>query len=347
MAELRRAPPSSHPEQWKRFSELLARLELGQGRNLSLTDKVELMRLFRMVQADLALARQQGADPDLIDYLNRLLVRAYPVLMPPPPLTLPSPARLLTLFAARLLAIRGYLLLAALILLAGAALGAYQYLFLPDYHPPFISAEVVGSYETQLRVAREQGIESGPELRLAAAIQPGEMWAASQMIMWNNIRVALVVFGVGLLLGALTYLIVFVNGYLVGTLAAVYFTQGYGGYFIAGVAPHGLVELTVIAFAAGAGIALGNAWLFPGELPRLEALRQRARQLLPVVVGSVLILVPTGLVEGFVTPLRIEALSTELLFALKTLFGIVYLALVWFLILWAYRRAAAEEASRE
>ena len=45
-----------------------------------------------------------------------------------------------------------------------------------------------------------------------------------------------------------------------------------------------------------------GALIFPGDLPRTEALRQSAPQTLPLIGGVVLMLIVAGSIEGYVTP---------------------------------------------
>ena len=66
--------------------------------------------------------------------------------------------------------------------------------------------------------------------------------------------------------------------------------------------PHGVIELTVICTAAGAGLRLGDAVLRPGLHSREEALARAARPAVELALGAACLLVVAGLIEGFVTP---------------------------------------------
>jgi len=68
------------------------------------------------------------------------------------------------------------------------------------------------------------------------------------------------------------------------------------------VLPHGVLELTAICIAGGAGLWLGSAMILPGRLTRFEALVIRAREAVSLMAGTMLMLVCAGLVEGFVSP---------------------------------------------
>jgi len=72
--------------------------------------------------------------------------------------------------------------------------------------------------------------------------------------------------------------------------------------FWAFLAPHGALELPAILIGGGAGLILGAALLFPGDLRRRDALALRGRVAVQLVVGCVPILVVAGIIEAFLSP---------------------------------------------
>ena len=68
------------------------------------------------------------------------------------------------------------------------------------------------------------------------------------------------------------------------------------------VTPHGVLELPAIFIAGGAGLLLARGILFPGSLPRRDALAEAGRDAIRLLVGVVPILVIAGIIEGFVSP---------------------------------------------
>ena len=68
------------------------------------------------------------------------------------------------------------------------------------------------------------------------------------------------------------------------------------------VAPHGVLELPAIFIAGGAGLLLARGLLFPGWLPRREALRRSAAEAGRLVLGIFPLLVVAGTTEGFFSP---------------------------------------------
>lgn len=91
------------------------------------------------------------------------------------------------------------------------------------------------------------------------------------------------------------------NGVALGTSAALLASVGHLDVFFLWIAPHGLLELTMIFVAAGAGMALFWAMIAPGERPRRDALGIAGRRLVIVAIGTTAFLFLSGLIEGFVT----------------------------------------------
>jgi uncharacterized membrane protein SpoIIM required for sporulation len=185
-----------------------------------------------------------------------------------------------------------------------------------------------------------QAATAQQDLRLAAQIDEGERSFAAVSITFNNIKVGVVSFVVGILGGLPTIIMVAFNGYLLGAIAFLYFTTAPGFdinlplYFMAGIIPHGSIELPAICLAGAAGILLGFSWLFPGQRPRGESLRLAARDAGRLVATCTLTLIVAGMIEGFITPLYPPSvIPLELWFWMKISFGacVFGLWLLWLL----------------
>jgi uncharacterized membrane protein SpoIIM required for sporulation len=74
------------------------------------------------------------------------------------------------------------------------------------------------------------------------------------------------------------------------------------GLFFGLIMPHGLLELTAVFVAAGAGMRLGWQWIDPGPRPRSVALAQEGRAAVTIALGLVVVLAVSGVIEAFVTP---------------------------------------------
>jgi uncharacterized membrane protein SpoIIM required for sporulation len=126
----------------------------------------------------------------------------------------------------------------------------------------------------------------------------------SSFIMTNNLRVAGMAFATGIFGGIITVSIMFYNGLMLGVVGAVVMSRGSAVAlsFWSFVAPHGVIELTAIFIAGGAGLMLGWALLNPGIHTRVVALKLAGREAFKLVAGVAVMLVIAGLIEGFFSP---------------------------------------------
>ncbi len=117
----------------------------------------------------------------------------------------------------------------------------------------------------------------------------------------NNIFVSFVEFAMGMLTTFGTGFKLFQNGVMLGSFQTFFFQQGVGFESMLAVWLHGTLEISAIIVSGAAGIVLGNGWLFPGTMTRLESFRQGARRSLKIVVGTVPLFIVAAFIEGFFT----------------------------------------------
>ncbi|WP_434992988.1 stage II sporulation protein M [Arthrobacter sp. Ld5] len=121
-------------------------------------------------------------------------------------------------------------------------------------------------------------------------------------LVWtNNAWIALqaVAFGVT---GIWPVFILYQNAQGLGMAAGTMASYDRLDTFFIYILPHGFMELTAIFIATAAGLRIFWAWVAPGRRPRAAALAEEGRALITVALGLVLVLLVSGLVEGFVTP---------------------------------------------
>lgn len=129
--------------------------------------------------------------------------------------------------------------------------------------------------------------------------QPSAMFFTEVTV--NNITVSFQAFALATLACVPGAWVLVQNGLLLGQAAAVMITAGETARFFGLIIPHGALELTAIAIAAGAGLKLGWTLLVPGDRTRPEALTQEGRRTVVVILGLMTTFVTAGLIEGFVT----------------------------------------------
>jgi uncharacterized membrane protein SpoIIM required for sporulation len=302
------APPQhDRSRDWERLRFLVNRAQSSGLTSLDEQELWELPSLYRKAISDLSLLRSTGSSPQLLQELNALCNRAHGVIYQD------APQRRGVGFGAyiarelpRAVRRRKWFVIAAGAVMAFfAALAWLQCSMQPELARTVLSPRMYSAYETQLSEARAQ-----KDLALAAQIPRQERGAAAAMITINNIKVGVLSFVYGLLGGLPSLIIIGTNGYMLGAIAYLYFNTAPGIeinlplYFMAGVAPHGAIELPAICLAGAAGMLIGFGWLFPGQRTRGEALRESVRDAGKMVLACALTLLVAGSIEGFVTPLQ-------------------------------------------
>ncbi len=88
--------------------------------------------------------------------------------------------------------------------------------------------------------------------------------------------------------------------------SALTYRAGFGNDLVTFMVAHGVVELSCIFIAGGAGLLIGSAILMPGDLTRADALRTRGMEAVRLMMGVALLLVIAGTIEGFISPAPID-----------------------------------------
>lgn len=117
----------------------------------------------------------------------------------------------------------------------------------------------------------------------------------------NNIRVALLAFVLGILLGVGTVYIVMSNAVMLGTFQYFFYEQGMFWESVRTIWIHGTIEIAVIIVAACGGLVLGRGILFPGTYTRLKSFTLAVKDGLKIVVSTIPFFIIAGFLEGFVT----------------------------------------------
>jgi uncharacterized membrane protein SpoIIM required for sporulation len=65
---------------------------------------------------------------------------------------------------------------------------------------------------------------------------------------------------------------------------------------------HGVIELSCIFIAAGAGMMIGYSMINPGDLTRGQALKKNGLEAVRLAIGCACLLILAGIIEGFLSP---------------------------------------------
>ncbi|WP_034059582.1 stage II sporulation protein M [Lacinutrix jangbogonensis] len=117
----------------------------------------------------------------------------------------------------------------------------------------------------------------------------------------NNIKVALMAFAYGIMLGIGSLFIMMQNGIMLGGFQYFFYEQGLLWESARTIWIHGTIEISVIIIAGCSGLVLGNGMLFPGTYTRLESFIRGVKNGLKILVSTIPFFIIAGFLEGFVT----------------------------------------------
>jgi uncharacterized membrane protein SpoIIM required for sporulation len=280
---------------WQRLEDLLTLLDRMSLRRLHREEVRELGRIYRRTSSDLAIARAESRDPRLVNYLNSLVIRAHGRIYRAG--ALEGGHRMRRFFARdfpqtfrRTWRYTAASFLVFMAFFLAGFLGTWRDAEFSDL------AGLSPEWRAENTDARVRWWES-----LNEANQVG-----GAAIMTNNIRVMFYAFALGALFGLGTLYIMALNGASIGAVLALTYRAGYGHDLVAFMAGHGVIEMTCIFIAGGAGLLIGGALLIPGDLSRFDSLRLRGRESIQLIVGCIPLLVLAGIIEGFISPAPIS-----------------------------------------
>ena len=296
-----------HKTAWQRLEDLLKLLDSTSLRRLHREEVRELGRIYRRTASDLAIARAESRDPRLINYLNSLVIRAHGRIYQA---DAQGGSRIKNFFAREFpQAFRRTWRYTAVSFSVFLVFGAIGFLG-TRYDPEF--SELVGVSPAW----REMNIETKTHWweDLNKANQVG-----ASAILTNNIQVTIYTFAFGAFFGVGTLFYLAVNGANIASVIALTYRAGFGNDLLTFMAGHGVIELSCIFIAGGAGLLIGSALLMPGDLSRADALKSRGKDAVRLMMGLAVLLVIAGIIEGFISPAPI---ASAIKFSIAGLTGI-------------------------
>lgn len=131
-----------------------------------------------------------------------------------------------------------------------------------------------------------------------------------QYIFFNNVKVALMMIFLGLLFGVVPFMTLLINGMFIGVFSKFFVAEG-GSLigFIAGIIPHGILELPAIVLAGAYGLKLGGVtWraivnFISGRKadPADKGLERGLRELGIFILGIVAMLFVAAIIESTIS----------------------------------------------
>lgn len=277
---------TSHAPMWHRLEQLVAKGR--RPRRLSGAELDELVDLYQRTATDLSVVRSSSPDPMLVDRLSSLVARARSVVAGAHSPSWRDFARFLTVtFPAAVYRVRWWAIGAGAVFIGVAAA---------------VATWIVRNPEVQTRLAAPEQIKQLVEHDFENYYSSHPATSFAAQVWTNNAWVSAGAIALGPLLGLPTLYILLENARHGGVAGGIMIANGRGGLFFGLVLPHGLIELTSVFIACGAGMKLGWTVIDPGMRSRADALAHEGRALVTIALGLVLVLAFAGVLEAFITP---------------------------------------------
>src|SRR5216117_4135435 len=279
---------------WEAFRAVATRAERAGVGALPPDEIPAFAARYREAAADLARARTYGVDPRVVEYLERLVSAGHNALYRSRGRDRPPLSRyLMADFPAAVVASWRHVLAAFLLFTVPAAVGYGLIRGRPELADDVLSPVMVSRAEQAAEhEARGIGYAQSPN---------EELPVIASAIISNNIGVAFWAFVGGMLAGTLTALVLVSNGVSLGMGFGLFVNYHAGAYLATFVAGHGVLELTAIFIAGGAGFRLAGALVAPGDLARKDALVLAGRIAARMIGAVVSLLALAGTIEGLLS----------------------------------------------
>lgn len=310
-------------EDWHRLDHLSTKAERGMNR-LSGAELTELVRLYRKASSDLSRLIAEGRNPELIEWLNGLVGRAYGILYKTPRRPLGKVLADGALAGARTFRKRiGYTLVSsaiffvsvlAVFLIVGARPEMRDYFMPPGF-------EGVVDHWTS-------GVH--PPKDAEGSIMASSFYAV------NNPTVALRMVSLNVItFGFFGVYMLYMTGAMLGALSFETLQAGTLDFLLISIMPHGISEIGGILITGGAGFMLAMALINPGRRTRAEAMREAGKDAFTLWILSLVMIFAAAPIEGFFSFNPAVPEWSKVVFAIIA-FG------AWGAYLWGYGRSGDE-----
>ncbi|MGE5722215.1 MAG: stage II sporulation protein M [Sphingomonadales bacterium] len=282
---------AAHEADWTRLERLVKTIERKSIRALSDDDLLALPLLYRTTLSSLSVARDTSLDRALVGYLEQLCMRAYFQIYG----VQTSPMRQIARFFSRGWPEAVQALwretVVCVLLTAAAALVAFLLVRAdPTWFFGIIPEALAGGRDPSA---------SAEALRATLYDRHQDMLMTfATYLFTHNSQIAIFAFALGFGFAVPTILLILYNGLMLGAFLEVFAAKGLGWNAAGWLMIHGTTELFAINLAGAAGMRIGLAIAFPGRRTRSESAVHAGRSAATAMIGTVLMLVIAGLLEG-------------------------------------------------
>ena len=283
-----------HKTAWQRLEDLLQLFDRRSLHKLHREEVRELGKIYRRTSSDLAVARAESRDPRLINYLNSLVIRAHGRIYQA---DAQGGSRIKQFFTQDFPQTFRRTWRYTMVSFSVFALFSVIGFLGTKYDPEF--SELLGVPPAFREVYIETKTHWWEDLNEANQV-------GASRILTNNIQVTIYTFAFGALFGVGTLFYLAFNGATIASVLALTYRAGFGNELLTFMVGHGVIELSCIFVAGGAGLLIGSALIMPGDLSRADALKSRGKDAIRLMMGVAVLLVVAGTIEGFISPAPIS-----------------------------------------
>jgi uncharacterized membrane protein SpoIIM required for sporulation len=279
-----------HHDDWDRL-DALSRRAARRGRfrrgRLSPVEVDELVERYQRAATHLSVVQSAASDPAVIGRLSRTVAQARTAVTGGHEPLLREAARFVAVsFPAAVWRSRWWTAAAAGFTVAVALAAGYW---------------VATSAQAQAAIGAQTDVNRLVNSDFAHYYTQAPAASFAAKVWTNNALIAAVCVAFGIT-GVLVVNVLYQNAFNIGVVGGLMAVHHRLDLFLGLITPHGLLELTAVFVAAGAGLKLFWAWVEPGPRPRAQALAQEGRAMITVALGLVVVLLVSGVIEAFVTP---------------------------------------------
>lgn len=284
---------AKYQSQWQQFEQWLdsRNKNIAKKNRPEFHDGVDIPHLYRQLCHHLSLAQSRNYSAHLVDYLNQLTLRGHQYLYQSRMNTRSGFFNFIYYDFPQLVRERWRLFWLATLLFYGPLVGIATAIQL--------SPELVYSVLPPEQVSEFRYMYDPEGEHIGRNRDSGDDFFMFGFYIKNNISVGFQTFAGGMLFGLGTIFFLFYNGLVIGAVAGHLLEIGYAKTFFSFVIGHGSFELTAIVIAGMAGLNLGNALIRPGQLTRVESLKQASKISMKMIYGVILMLVIAAFLEAF------------------------------------------------
>ncbi|MDQ2086206.1 stage II sporulation protein M [Herbivorax sp. ANBcel31] len=290
---------------WNKLESLLEKLQAGKINKLNKNELDGFLNMYNLACGHLSYSRTYFGNTSTTEYLNRLVASSHSYIYTTKKSNIKDLFKFLIVeFPLLINSNIKPIMLSTFIFLLGTLISFVLTVISVDNAIAFFPAEMVEEI-------MNRDFDSHTVV-WDAAIQ-------SSFILTNNIRVGILVFIFGITLGVGSAYVLLYNGYMLGTLAGLYFLNNENLLFWSLILPHGIIELAAIFICGGAGLIIGYALINPGKYSRKDAFIIKGKIAIKLLLGTIPLYIVAGFIEGYFTPTQRVSDVFKIFFSIITL----------------------------